>query len=230
MTVRFWYLGKGLPWAMTTFEEIRLEIEGTLAAAQEAENKRFLLRRVHRLITLADEAIYINDKRSPVAANLATRTHLATLRSLVKNCDGRCRAKEWRPKVTGKPDAGGVSLQISILQTGDFAILGLRGRWTIEGGENESLKGHLQELVVSGVRKFLLNLADLTQIDSSGVSSIVKTYRSLRDQGCDLRLLCPSGHAREVFKVLHLLEMIPSFENEDLAVASFKPLGDCANA
>ena len=133
--------------------------------------------------------------------------------------------------MSGKPHARDVvRLQISILQTGDFAILDLRGRWTSDDGEDELLKRHLQELIASGVQKFLLNLADLTQIDSSGVSSIVRTYRSLRDQGCDLKLLCPSGHAREVFKVLHLLEMIPSFENEDLAVASFKPLGDCANA
>ena len=128
-----------------------------------------------------------------------------------------------------RPDRGGdASLQISILQTADFAVLGLRGRWTIDSGENESLKRHLQELVASGLRKFLLNLADLNQIDSSGVSSIVKTYRYLRDQGCDLRLLCPGGHAQEVFKVLHLLEMIPSFEDENLALASFSPLSNFA--
>ena len=133
--------------------------------------------------------------------------------------------------MSGKPHARDVvRLQISILQTGDFAILDLRGRWTSDDGEDELLKRHLQELIASGVQKFLLNLADLTQIDSSGVSSIVRTYRSLRDQGCDLKLLCPSGHAREVFKVLHLLEMIPSFEDENLAVASFRPLSDVAKS
>jgi anti-anti-sigma factor len=88
-------------------------------------------------------------------------------------------------------------------------------------GESEFLKTRLQELVADGVRKFLLNMADVTQIDSSGVSSIVKTYRSLRGLGCDLKLLRPSGHAREVFKVLHLLEMIPSFDEENLALTSF---------
>jgi anti-sigma B factor antagonist len=119
-------------------------------------------------------------------------------------------------------------LQISIRKSGDVAILDLRGRWTMEGGD-ELLNKHLQELVADGVRKFLLNLADLTQIDSSGVSSIVKTYRFLRSHSCDLRLLRPSGQARELFKILHLLEMIPSFEDENLAVASYKPLGDLAN-
>ena len=121
-----------------------------------------------------------------------------------------------------------MSLQISIRETGDVAILDLRGRWTIGDGENELLKTHLQELVANGVRKFLLNLADLTQIDSSGVSSIVKTYRSLRGKGCELRLLRPSGHALEVFRVLHLLQLIPSFEDENLAVASFDPISNFA--
>jgi len=123
---------------------------------------------------------------------------------------------------------GVVSLQISILHTGDVAILNFRGRWTTDDSENGSLERHLQELVASGVRKFLLNLADLKQIDSSGVSSIVKSYRSIRNLGCDLRLLCPSSHAQEVFKVLHLLEMIPSFEDECQAVASFDQMGDFA--
>jgi len=83
-------------------------------------------------------------------------------------------------------------------------------------------------LVANGWRKFLLNLADLMQIDSSGVSSIVKTYRSLRGQDCELRLLRPSGHVLEVFKALHLLQMIPSFEDEKLAVDSFEPISSFA--
>jgi anti-anti-sigma factor len=121
-----------------------------------------------------------------------------------------------------------MSLQISIRETGDVAILDLRGRWTIDGGDNELLKTHLQELVANGVRKFLLNLADLIQIDSSGVSSIVKTYRSLRGQDCELRLLRPSGHVLEVFRALHLLQVIPSFEDEKLAVDRFEPISSFA--
>jgi len=95
----------------------------------------------------------------------------------------------------------------------------------IDGGDCVLLRSHLQELFDNGVRKFLLNLADLTQIDSSGVGTIVKTYRSIRDQGGDLRLLRPSGHAREVFRVLHLLEMIPSADEENVALASFGSVG-----
>jgi len=118
-----------------------------------------------------------------------------------------------------------VGLQISIRKSGDVTILDVRGRSTIDSGESELLGSHLQELIANGVRKLLLNLAELTQVDSSGLSIIVGTYVSLRDQGGDLKLLRPCGRVLEVLSILHLLETIPSFEDEAQAVASFRPLG-----
>lgn len=121
-----------------------------------------------------------------------------------------------------------MGLHVSIRKSEDVTILDLRGRSTIDRGESELLGSHLQKLTASGVRKLLLNLTNLTQIDSSGVSVIVTTYRSLRGQGGDLKLLCPRGCVREVFTVLRLLEIIPSFQDESEALASFRPLGSFA--
>lgn len=118
-----------------------------------------------------------------------------------------------------------MGLQISIRESGDVTILDLQGRSTFDAGESELLSSHLQKLVANGVRKLLLNLGDLTQVDSSGVSIIAKTYVSLRDRGGELRLLRPSGHVLEVFEALHLLKIIPTFEDEAQALASFRPLG-----
>jgi len=87
------------------------------------------------------------------------------------------------------------------------------------------LGSRLQELVARGARKLLLNLTNLTQVDSTGVSIIAKMYVTLKGQGGDLGLLRPSGRVREVFAVLHLLEIIPSFEDETQALDSFKPQG-----
>ena len=115
-----------------------------------------------------------------------------------------------------------MGLQISIRKSGDVTVLDLRGRSTI-GGESELLSNHIQKLVSKGVRKLLLNLADLTQLDSSGVSIIVETYVSLKHRGGDLKLLRPEGRVLEVFKELHLLEIIASFEDESQALASFRP-------
>jgi anti-sigma B factor antagonist len=116
-----------------------------------------------------------------------------------------------------------VGLQISIRVSGDVTILDLRGRATI-GADSELLSSHLRELLANGVRELLLNVADLTQLDSSGISTIVGSYVSLRRPGGDLKLLRPHGRVLMVLKVLHLLDIIPRFDDETQALASFQPL------
>ena len=123
-----------------------------------------------------------------------------------------------------------MTLQISARESGDVSILDLRGRLTIDAGESELLSDQLRRLVANGVRKLLLNLEDLTQVDSSGVSIIVGTFVSLKRQSGDLKLLCPSGRVLEVLTVLHLIEIIPSFQDEAEALASFRSRGYSATS
>ena len=118
-----------------------------------------------------------------------------------------------------------MGLQVSVREYGDARILDLRGRSTIDNGESELLSRQLKKLIDNGVRYLLLNLANLTKIDSSGISLIVETCPSLRRRGGDLRLLCPRSRVLEVLTVVRLLEVIPSFENEAQALASFGPRG-----
>jgi anti-anti-sigma factor len=115
-----------------------------------------------------------------------------------------------------------MSLHISIREFGDVTILDLRGKSTISG-ESELLSGHLQKLVAKGASKLLLNIRNLSQVDSSGISVIMQTYTYLKRRGGDLKLLCPGGRVLQVLNVLHLLEIIPSFDDEPQALASFGP-------
>jgi anti-anti-sigma factor len=117
-----------------------------------------------------------------------------------------------------------VDLQISIRESGDVTILDLRGRATI-GVDSDLLISHLQRLVANGVRKLLLNLADVTQLDSSGISAITGTYVSLARQGGSLKLLRPRGRVRTVLRVIRLPDIIPTFEDETQALASFQLRG-----
>ena len=136
---------------------------------------------------------------------------------------------EWSKSAMKLETRNVVALQISTRKSGDVTILDLRGRSTINSGESKLLGSHLQELVGNGVHKLLLNLTNLTQVDSTGVSIIATTYDSLRDQGGDLKLLCPTGRVLAVFTALRLLDVIPSFEDETQALASFRPLGNSQN-
>ena len=112
-------------------------------------------------------------------------------------------------------------LQISIRECGDVTILDLRGRSTIDDGETELMSRQLRDLVSRGRRKLLLNLADLTQVDTTGISSIVEAYLCLKRHGGELKLLSPCGRVLEVLTVFRLLDAIPSFGEETQALASF---------
>jgi anti-sigma B factor antagonist len=102
----------------------------------------------------------------------------------------------------------------------DITILDLRGRCTL-GDETEDLDRELKRAINSGSRKLLLNLTELSQIDSTGVSTIVAAYVSLRRLKGEVKLLHPTGRVQTVLEITHMLQVIPNFEDEEKAIASF---------
>jgi anti-anti-sigma factor len=113
-----------------------------------------------------------------------------------------------------------VNLQISIRESSGVTIVDLEGRATI-GADNDLLKSNLQKLVASGARNLLLNLVDLTQVDSSGIGTIAATFVILSRQGGTLKLLSPRKRVRAAFDATRLLDHIHVFEAEAPALASF---------
>ena len=114
-----------------------------------------------------------------------------------------------------------MGLEIAIREEGDVTILVLTGRATIGLG-NDMLNAKLRQVVEKGAKKILINLTGMTQIDSSGISSLVRTFVTLeRNQGA-LKFLNPTGRVREVLAVTRLLAAIPTFDNEATAIASFR--------
>ena len=110
-------------------------------------------------------------------------------------------------------------------ECGDVSVVDLRGRSTIDDGESELFSKHLRGLVANSKSRLLLNLENLTHVDSSGVSIIVEAYVSLKRLGGELKLLRPRGRVLKVLTVFRLLDAIPSFDDESQALASFAPRG-----
>ena len=113
-----------------------------------------------------------------------------------------------------------MGLQIVARRVGDVTVLDLQGRVTI-GLSNDQLSSQLRELVDGGARNILINLTNVPQMDSSGISSLVRSFVTLQRLGGSLRLLRPTGHVREVLELTRLLKSIPSFEDEGQAIKSF---------
>ena len=113
-------------------------------------------------------------------------------------------------------------MKITERRVGDVTILDLHGRLVMD--EDTSCTEHIDLLVREGRIRILLNLRDVTYIDSAGVGALIAKYVSLRRRGGDLRLLSLSDRVRRVITIAHLLEVFDIFESEDLAVRSFSVL------
>lgn len=118
-------------------------------------------------------------------------------------------------------EGGKMGLQISSRKSGNVTILDLQGRLTI-GASNDALTSELRKLAESKPCDVLVNLAGVAQVDSSGISTLVRTFVSLERQGGGLRLLSPSARVREVLELTRLIQSIPTYTDERTAVKSFR--------
>ena len=114
-----------------------------------------------------------------------------------------------------------MGLQISSRKSGDITVVDLQGRATLGSG-NDALSAELRRLAESEATKVLVNLAGVSQMDSSGISTIVRSFVTLERRGGSLTLLKPTGHVREVLELTRLIQSIPTFDDESAALASFR--------
>jgi anti-anti-sigma factor len=113
-----------------------------------------------------------------------------------------------------------LSFKISIREAGTIRIVDASGRITI-GESSDQLHRELHELADRGWNKILVNLADVAQIDSSGISTLVRNSISLTRAGGSLRLLVGPGRVLDALTVTRLVEAIPTFHDQATALASF---------
>ncbi len=111
-------------------------------------------------------------------------------------------------------------LEVTVRETDGIHFVIVHGRLTI-GDPSEHLSTFVQKLTHSGARKIIVDLNDIPQIDSSGISVLVKLSISLARQGGALHLVCSPGRVRDALTVTRLVEAIPTFETEDQARANF---------
>ena len=111
-------------------------------------------------------------------------------------------------------------MEISVRESGSIPILEVRGRLTI-GEPSEQLHQALETAVKGGANKVVIELNKVPQIDSSGISVLVRISTKLTREGGALRLVCGPGRVRDSLTVTRLVEAIPTFDTEAAALANF---------
>ena len=111
-------------------------------------------------------------------------------------------------------------MEINVRESGGASVFEVHGRLTI-GEPAEQLHDALESVVKAGARRVVVILNGIPQIDSSGISTLVRISIKLAREGGALRLVCGPGRVRDALTVTRLVEAIPTFESESAALANF---------
>ena len=113
-----------------------------------------------------------------------------------------------------------MSLKISARKVEGVTVLDLSGRLVL-GEESAALRDTLKDLPSKGQKKILLNLADLSYIDSSGLGALVSGYTTLAAQQGQLKLLNLTKKIHDLLQITKLLTVFEVFNDEKTAIKSF---------
>jgi anti-sigma B factor antagonist len=114
-----------------------------------------------------------------------------------------------------------MSMTLKRRRIDDVVILDLSGRITIGEG-TLVLRSEIQKLLDAGDTKFLLNLADVDYIDSSGLGELVSSFTTVRNKNGQLKLLNLTRRVRDLLQITKLLTVFDTFDNETEALKTLQ--------
>ena len=114
-----------------------------------------------------------------------------------------------------------MSLKADNRQVDGVAVVDLNGRIVL-GEATTTLREVLQNLVSQGQKKILLNLSEVSYIDSSGLGALVSGYTTVTSQTGQLKLLNLTAKVKDLLQITKLLTVFEVFTDEASAVRSFK--------
>ena len=113
------------------------------------------------------------------------------------------------------------SVKISTRQVDGVTILDMSGRITLGEGSVQ-LRDAVRDLLGKGQKHILLNLGDVTYIDSSGIGELVSAFTTTKNQGGELKLLNLTKKVHDLLQITKLYTVFDVKEDETAAVKAFK--------
>jgi anti-anti-sigma factor len=112
-------------------------------------------------------------------------------------------------------------MKVSVRERDGVKVLDLKGKITIGAGDLE-LRNAVYQVVDEGAKNILVNLSEVTTIDSSGVGELVSSYTTARSRGARIKLVNLPPKVQDVLTITQLITVFDVYEGEDEAIASFQ--------
>ncbi len=113
-----------------------------------------------------------------------------------------------------------MSVKLNTRQVGDVTVIDLSGRITLGEGAS-ALRDVLRDLTAKGNKKILLNLGDVTYIDSSGIGELVSGFTTVTNAGGTVKLLNLTKRVKDLLQITKLYTVFDVHDEEAHAIRSF---------
>lgn len=113
-----------------------------------------------------------------------------------------------------------MSLKMRTREVSGVVIIDLSGQLTL-GEASAALRDEVRDQSGHGFRKILLNLADVTYIDSAGLGELTAAYTSVKNRGGELKLLNLTKRVHDLMQITKLYTVFDVYDDEKKAIASF---------
>jgi len=113
-----------------------------------------------------------------------------------------------------------VSMKIANHQVDGITVLDLSGRITLGEGSVQ-LREAIRDLVARSHKNIVLNLGDVSYMDSSGVGELVTAYTTVKNQGGELKLVNLTKKIEDLMTITKLVTVFDIHPDEASAIAAF---------
>jgi anti-sigma B factor antagonist len=113
-----------------------------------------------------------------------------------------------------------VALRMTDREVGGVNVIDLDGRIVL-GEESNAFREKVKSLLAAGKKNIVLNLSNVSYIDSAGLGTLVATFHSARSQGATLKLSNLGSKFKEVLQVTKLMTVFDTYDSEAAAIQSF---------
>jgi len=113
-----------------------------------------------------------------------------------------------------------VALKLTNREVDGVSVVALEGRIVL-GEESNALREKVKSLLAGGKKNIVLNMDNVTYIDSAGLGTLVASHHSAKTQGAALKLSNLGSKFQEVLQVTKLLTVFDVYDSETAAIRSF---------
>jgi anti-sigma B factor antagonist len=111
-------------------------------------------------------------------------------------------------------------MKIATRQLDGVTVLDLGGRITLGEGSVQ-LRDAVRDLISKGQKKIVLNLGEISYMDSSGMGELVTAYTSVKNQGGELKLINLTKKIEDLMQITKLVTVFDIYDDEAKAIAAF---------